>query len=53
MPKFSKGATTYGIEFRRFGVRWCYLYGGHWKHPFQPSRWSFYRIDKEGNIISN
>jgi hypothetical protein len=26
-----KGATMYELQIGRFGLTWCYLWGGHWK----------------------
>lgn len=36
-----RGATCYEMQIGPFVVSYCYLYGGHWKRWWQPSRWRF------------
>jgi len=37
---YGKGSTSYELQIGLWVFRYCFLYGGHWKHPFQPSRFS-------------
>jgi hypothetical protein len=38
---YGKSATGYDMQIGPFYGSWCNLYGGHWKHWWQPSRFSF------------
>ena len=43
---WGRSATGYDFQIGKFYGSWCNLYGGYWKHWWQPSRFHF-NIDRE------
>lgn len=39
---FFRGETAYEWQIGRLYGRWVHLYGGHWEHWWQLSRWSIH-----------
>jgi len=44
------GPTALEVQIGRFYLRWCYLFGGGWKHWWQADRWGFEWCDGNGSI---
>ena len=45
---YGKSATSYDLQIGKVVFRYVFLKGGHWTHPFQPSRFSVkYYPDEE------
>lgn len=41
------GPTALELQIGAWVLRWCYRYGGHWRHWWQRDRWSIKRYEAQ------